>query len=632
MSGFNNFNLSDNIMKALESVGFDTPTEIQSKAIPLLTGSKRQDFHGQAQTGTGKTLAFGIPLVEKIDVSKKAVQALIIAPTRELVLQIVESLNMLSKFYKNLYIEPVYGGVDITRQTYALKKGVHIVVGTPGRLNDHIRRKNLILNNLSVLVLDEADIMLDMGFREDLDGILEKLPEERSIWLFSATNKSGVDDIKKSHMTDPMSIRVITKNTASENTDQYYCNIPSKYRVQALCRIMDKDPQFYGIIFCQTKLLCSEIAAKLTTKGCNCGSLHGDMDQKMRNKVIQRFKNKEFDVLVATDVVARGIDVNNLTHVINFSFPEDQESYIHRVGRTGRAGKKGTAITFISGREESRVKSLARRFGVELKSYVIPSLADIVNSKIQDAISFINSGCVNNQEESLRNNLEGGIENTAFEGKFSPAKVASSSGFDFAITGLKDAIKDMPKEKLEDAVVSLLSDKFLKNYKDEDEKLSEELEGYISNPRKSLGSGSYGREFDFDGEGSSRRSRDSRGRDRSRGDFEGRGRSGGRSGGRSFDNGSEGMGSREMDAQKWKGRDMSELILHVGTDDGFEREDIVDYFMSAKLVDKKQIERVRVIKKRSFVVLPTNIARKAVGVLNGKKLHDKKVRVSMATI
>jgi ATP-dependent RNA helicase DeaD len=576
MNEFKNFGLSENIMKALDSVGFTTPTEIQAKAIPMLLANKKQDFHGQAQTGTGKTLAFGIPLIEKIDSSKKAVQALIIAPTRELVLQIVESLTMLSKFYHGMQVEPIYGGVDMARQTMALRRGVHIVVGTPGRLNDHLRRGNLNLSNLNVLVLDEADIMLDMGFKQDIDIILERSPKDRSIWLFSATNKSGVDDIKRSHMKDPESVRAITKNTASASTDQYYCVTSSKYRLQALSRILDKDPSFYGIIFCQTKLLCAEIASKLSKRGCNSASIHGDMDQKMRNKVIQKFKDKEIDILVATDVVARGIDVNNLTHVVNYSLPEDQESYIHRVGRTGRAGKKGVAITFISSREESKIKSLARRFGTDIKPYEIPTLQDIITSKVQDAVAFLNDSC---QEQD------------------------NSSNSNPALNALKETIQDLPKEKIVNAIINLLSDKFLKTYKDE-----EEIPTSFDNER------SFSRS-DRGGERSGRFDRGDRGGERrGRGEFE-----------RSTD-------SRERDLEKWKGQDMSELILHVGSDDGFERDDILQYCLNAKVADRDQIGRVRVIKKRSFVVLPTKFAKKAVVILNGKTLQNKKIRVSVASL
>lgn len=582
MNDFKNFGLSENIMKALDSIGFTTPTEIQAKAIPMLIANKKQDFHGQAQTGTGKTLAFGIPLIEKIDSSKKAVQALIIAPTRELVLQIVESLTMLSKFCHNLHVEPIYGGVDMARQTMALRRGVHVVVGTPGRLNDHLRRGNLDLKNLNTLVLDEADIMLDMGFKQDIDIILERSPKDRSIWLFSATNKSGVDDIKRSHMKDPESVRAVTKNTASASTDQYYCVTSSKYRLQALCRILDKDPSFYGIIFCQTKLLCAEIAAKLSKRGCNSASIHGDMDQKMRNKVIQKFKDKEIDILVATDVVARGIDVNNLTHVVNYSLPEDQESYIHRVGRTGRAGKKGVAITFISSREESKIKSLARRFGTDIKSYVIPTLQDIITSKVQDAVTFLNESCQGQD---------------------------SSSNSNPALNALKETIQDLPKEKIVNAIINLLSDKFLKTYKDEEE---------IPAP-------SDERSFSRSDRGGERSGRFDRG---DRGDRGGE-RGGDRRGRGEFERNTD---SRERDLEKWKGQDMSELILHVGSDDGFERDDILQYCLNAKVADRDQIGRVRVIKKRSFVVLPTKFAKKAVSVLNGKTLQNKKIRVSVASL
>ncbi|MFC1842339.1 DEAD/DEAH box helicase [Candidatus Dependentiae bacterium] len=569
MNEFKNFGLSENIIKALDHVGFTTPTEIQQKAIPMLVSGENKDFHGQAQTGTGKTLAFGIPLVHKVDVSKKGVQALVIAPTRELVLQIVESLAVAAKFCKGLSIVPIYGGVDITRQISQLRKGVHIVVGTPGRVNDHIRRKNLKLHDLQTLVLDEADTMLDMGFRQDIEFILSKMPQERKIWLFSATNKRGVDDLKKSHMKDPVSVRVVRQNVANSNTEQYFCVSNMKYRFQVLCRIIDKEPEFYGIIFCQTKLLCADIASKLSKKGYNAGSLHGDMDQKMRNKVIQKFKKRDCEILVATDVAARGIDVNDLTHVVNYSLPEDQDSYVHRVGRTGRAGKKGVAITFISSREVRIVNSLSRKFGIDIKKFNVPSLKDLVGARVGKAIEYFNN--------SSKGSCEGsGNLSSTLNGVLDP---------------LKSAIKELPKDELVDVAINLLSDKFLKEYEN-----AEEI------PTSSL-------ESDY-GSGNSR-SFGGRGRDRARG---GRGR-----------------GREKGSSQRYEqGPDMSEIVLHVGSEDGVERHEIMAHVLNSRAIDRKYVERVRVIRKRSFVVVPSKFAKKVVSALNGKKIQSKKVRVGIA--
>jgi len=553
MNEFIKLGITENIIKALSEAKFVSPTEIQAQAIPMLIANEKVDFHGQAQTGTGKTLAFGIPLLQKIDVKDKSVQGLVIAPTRELVLQIVESLSFAAKYCENVHIIPVYGGVDIERQIRQLKKGVHIIVGTPGRLNDHIRRRNLKLNNLKTLVLDEADIMLDMGFKEEIDFILSKSSKDRSIWLFSATTKSGINDIKKTHMQDVSSVRVATKNVTAANTQQFFCVVPMRYRQKVLCRVIDTSTAFYGIIFCQTKLLTADVAARLAKRGYSAGALHGDMDQKMRNKVIKKFKDKEFDILVATDVAARGIDVNSLTHVINYSLPEDQESYVHRIGRTGRAGNKGTAITFVNSREVRRVKSLAKRFSADIKQFEVPSLEDILKSRVAKALLHFNQYCE---------------KDTQFNGALDP---------------LRSSISDLPKDKLVNVAVNLLSDKFLKSYRNEQEIPAHALledTGRSFSPNRRGAGGGRGRSFSRDG------------RDR-------------------------------------RNDNVREIILHIGSEHGINRSDIVKYFVSSRAVDRKQIEKVRVIKRRSFVMVPSGIARKVVRALNGKKIQNKKIRVSI---
>jgi len=560
MNEFIKLGITENIIKALSEAGFTSPTEIQAKAIPTLIANEKVDFHGQAQTGTGKTLAFGIPLLQKIDLQDKSVQALVIAPTRELVLQIVESLSFAAKFYDNLKIAPIYGGVDIERQIRQLKKGIHIVVGTPGRLNDHIRRRNLKLNNLKTLVLDEADIMLDMGFKEEIDFILSKSCKNRSIWLFSATTKSGIDEIKRTHMKDVESVRIAKKNVTASNTEQFSCVVPMRYRQKVLCRVIDTSPSFYGIIFCQTKLLTADVAARLSKRGYSAGALHGDMDQKMRNKVIKKFKDKEFDILVATDVAARGIDVNSLTHVINYSLPEDQESYIHRVGRTGRAGNKGTAITFVNSREVRRMKSMARRFSADIKPFDIPSLQDILKSRVSKALSYSNENCE---------------KDTQLNGALDP---------------LRSSISDLPKDKLVNIAVNLLSDKFLKSYSNEQEI-----------PANALLEDSGGR---------------SGFRSRGRSSFRDRS-----SGGRHF-------GDRRF-RDRGNNGNVSEIVLHVGSEHGINRSDIVKYFVNSRAIDRKHIEKVRVIKRRSFVMVPSGVARKVVSALNGKKFQNKKIRVGI---
>jgi len=561
VNSFKDFNLSDSIVKALDHQGFTTPTEIQAKAIPALIAQEKVDFHGQAQTGTGKTLAFSIPLLQKVDAKNKQTQGLIVAPTRELVLQICESLEKMAAFSKGVSVVPVYGGVSIERQISQLKRGAHIVVGTPGRLNDHIRRRNVSLKNLSALVLDEADIMLDMGFKQDIDFILEKSCSERQIWLFSATTNRNVDSIKKKHMNDPVSVRICKKNVTAKNTEQFFCILPERYRFQALCRIIDTQSDFYGIIFCQTKLLTADVAQLLTQRGYNAGSLHGDMDQKMRNKVIKKFKSKSIELLVATDVAARGIDVSDLTHVINYSFPEDQDSYVHRIGRTGRAGKKGTAITFINGRQVGLIRGLAKRTSSDIKPVEVPTVDDVMKVKIERALGYFNDLC--NKNSSLNGALE----------------------------PLKSSIHTLSRDQLVNGAINILSDKFLR---------AEEIGKDIP---------------DFSSE-----------------DFESRGYRGGR-GGRDSRGGRGGRDSRGGDRQDLRmTKGMSEIVLHIGSEDGIRKSDIVRHCVSSNAISKNQIERVRVIKRRSFVVVSSTIAKKALSALKGKDIQQRRVRVGLSNL
>ena len=388
MNTFADLSLSPQIQKNLETLGFTTPTEIQAKVIPMLFQAPNSDVHAQAQTGTGKTLAFGIPLLHSIDPSLKAVQGLVVAPTRELVLQIYESLKEVSRGM-GIIIEPIYGGMPINRQIAGIKRGAHIIVGTPGRLNDHLQRKTLSLKSLKILVLDEADIMLDMGFREEVEIVLNHAPAQRQIWLFSATVGTGINQLISSHMHDVVSVRATGKTIVTPQVKQYFCVVPMHRRVEVAARFIEAAPDFYGIIFCRTKILTSEVMERLVSKGLRANCLHGDMQQSLRNQVIKGFKNKDFTILVATDVAARGIDVNNLTHVINFSLPEEHESYIHRIGRTGRAGKEGIAILLVSPNEMYRIRRLEKVTRTPLLEIPAPSLETIITTKMSAVSDFI---------------------------------------------------------------------------------------------------------------------------------------------------------------------------------------------------------------------------------------------------
>ena len=388
MTTFKDLNLAADIQNTLDELGFVQPTEIQGKAIPLLLSTDKIDFHGQAQTGTGKTLAFGLPLLQKIDRTRAVPQAVVVAPTRELAVQIYDSLNKIASRI-GVKMAVIYGGVSIDEQISKLKRGVQIVIGTPGRINDLLNRRSLLVSGVNTLVLDEADIMLDMGFKEDIDEVLSYLPKERAIWLFSATVKSGIQAIKQNYMHEPVSVRVSQKQVGSEQTSQHYCIVTFKYRLHALTRFIQSAPEFYGFIFCQTKMLTAEVAEQLIKRGYNVGALHGDMSQAQRNSVIKKFRQKELTILVATDVAARGIDVADLTHVINYSIPDDLESYVHRIGRTGRAGKEGIAITFITKSEQRTIHQIERQFSVTIKPIDVPSVETLIKARLQEVSQYV---------------------------------------------------------------------------------------------------------------------------------------------------------------------------------------------------------------------------------------------------
>lgn len=403
MNNFDSFALLPTLKKRLATLGFTTPTPVQERIIPVLLENYQHDVHAQAQTGTGKTLAFGIPLIQAIDTSKKVVQGLVMAPTRELVLQIYESLKDVATD-TGVIIEPIYGGMPIYRQIDSIKRGVHIIIGTPGRINDHLRRGSLHLDKLKVLVLDEADIMLDMGFREEIDEILNAAPKGRNIWLFSATVMAGIKQLIASHMSSVVSVQVAKVQTATPQISQYYCTIPERQKIEATARFIEAATDFYGIIFARTKVLSTEITEELASKGLKVNCLHGDMKQTLRNHVIKGFKNHDFNILVATDVAARGIDVSDLSHVINYSIPDDDESYIHRIGRTGRAGKQGIAILLVTPSQLYRVKKLEKVTSSKIIEIAIPSVEAIVNVKMGAVSDFIEQSKKEDQKSSAVDN------------------------------------------------------------------------------------------------------------------------------------------------------------------------------------------------------------------------------------
>lgn len=390
--------LSNEVLQAIKEMGFEKPTDIQSQAIPFLLQENR-DLIGLAQTGTGKTAAFGLPLISQLDYGKNIPQALVICPTRELCLQIERDLTNYGK-YLPLQTVAVYGGADIIRQIKKIQAGVHIVVATPGRLVDIIKRKKVDLSQVRNLVLDEADEMLDMGFQEDLDAILEQTPKEKRTLLFSATMPNEVRRIASNYMNDPFEITVGTKNSGAVTVSHHAYVVSSKNRYIALKRIADFYPDIYGIVFCRTREETKEVAEKLMADGYNADALHGDLSQAQRDYVMKKFRNKNLNMLVATDVAARGLDVHDLTHVINYSIPDDLETYTHRSGRTGRAGKEGISILIANLREKGKLKRIEQIIKKKIEIKKIPGGQEICAVQLKGLIQKVLSTEVNDEKIS----------------------------------------------------------------------------------------------------------------------------------------------------------------------------------------------------------------------------------------
>lgn len=376
MNAFEALGLNTSVVQSISELGFTEPTPIQQQAIPVLL-SGTMDFVGLAQTGTGKTAAFGLPLIQLINTADKFPQALIVCPTRELCLQITSDLQDFKKYVKGMNVEAVYGGASITMQIRNLRHGVQIVVATPGRLIDLIERKAIDLQKVKYVVLDEADEMLNMGFRDDIDFVLKNTINRESIWLFSATMPPEVRAISRNFMTNPKEITVGKKNSGNVNIDHQYFVAPANKRYETLKRLIDFNPGMYGIIFARTKAGAQEISEDLSKAGYEIEALHGDLTQQQRDKVMNRFRNKTLQLLIATDVAARGIDVDGITHVINFELPDDMEVYTHRSGRTARAGKSGICISICHSRETFKIKQLERMINAKFHKLDIPSGKDV---------------------------------------------------------------------------------------------------------------------------------------------------------------------------------------------------------------------------------------------------------------
>ncbi|MEI6946568.1 DEAD/DEAH box helicase [Paraflavisolibacter sp. H34] len=470
MNKFAELGLNEQLIKAIDELGFTQPTAIQEQAIPvLLAGTK--DLIGLAQTGTGKTAAFGLPLLQLIDENERYPQALVVCPTRELCLQIVNEITLFKKFQPALNVVAVYGGAAIVNQIREIKRGVQVVVATPGRLIDLIERKAINLEQIKYVVLDEADEMLNMGFKEDIEFILQNTPQRDSTWLFSATMPPEIRSVSKRYMQQPKEITVGKVNTGNKNIDHQFYVTTAQHRYETLKRLIDFNPGMYGIIFTRTKIDAQEIAERLTREGYDIEALHGDLTQAQRDKVMNAFRDKALQLLIATDVAARGIDVQGITHVINYELPDDVEVYTHRSGRTGRAGKTGVCLSIVHSRELFRIKQIERIVQMPFHKLEIPSGKDVCRKQFYYFI-----------DKMLNADI-------------------SHGDYETYMPMLQEKFADVSKEEVLQRVAALEFDRFLKYYENsEDLNLRDRGRGEAREPRGVAGAkGKDGKKREFGG-------------------------------------------------------------------------------------------------------------------------------------
>ena len=409
---FEEMGLSEEIQKAVRYMGFEEASPIQAKAIPAMISGI--DLIGQAQTGTGKTAAFGIPILEKVDPKLKKLQAIVLCPTRELAIQVADEIRNLSRYMHGIKVLPIYGGQDIVKQIRSLKSGTQIVIGTPGRVMDHMRRKTMKLDFVHTVVLDEADEMLNMGFREDIEFVLNGVPEERQTVLFSATMPKPIMEITKKFQNNAKVIKVTKKELTVPNIEQYYYDVKPKKKEEVLSRLLDIYSPRLSVVFCNTKKQVDLLVNALLGRGYFAAGLHGDMKQEQRDRVMQGFRTGKTEILVATDVAARGIDVDEVEAVFNYDLPQDDEYYVHRIGRTGRAGREGRAFSFVSGKEVYKLKEIQRYCKTKIYAQKVPSLNDVANTKMENILDDVERVIEQEDLDMMINAIEERVNNSEF--------------------------------------------------------------------------------------------------------------------------------------------------------------------------------------------------------------------------
>jgi ATP-dependent RNA helicase DeaD len=562
---FEELGLKEPIIKAVTAMGFTTPTPIQEKIIPTILTNKK-DIIGLAQTGTGKTAAFGLPLLHLLEEGSKLPQALIICPTRELCMQIVNEMLLFKKYLKGMNIVAVYGGASISLQIKDIRRGVNIIVATPGRLIDLVERKALDLNEIKYVVLDEADEMLNMGFKEDIEFVLANTPQRENVWLFSATMPPEIKRVASKYMNSPIEISVGKVNSANKNIDHQYYITAAQHRYETLKRLIDFNPEIYGIIFVRTKLAAQEIAERLNREGYDIDSLHGDLTQQQRDKVMNRFREKTLQLLIATDVAARGIDVPGITHVINFELPDDTEVYTHRSGRTGRAGKLGVSISIVHQRELFKLKQIQKIVQTPFHQLEIPSGTDVCRKQFYALMDRL---------------LVADISNTQYE---------------TYIPFLQEKFADVSKEEILQRFAAMEFNRFLQYYENAED---------LNIRGKDQGRDRMSRPDRNDRGGRNERTGGSRDRERS---YE-------RSND-SYRNNSNGDNTR--------------LFVNLGTKDGFYKSSFLQFILDMSDLKKEVLGRIDMKEMNSWVEIDRSAANKMIKAIDGKKFKGRSIRMNEA--
>jgi len=576
--------VDERLVKAVTELGFTQPTEIQSKAIPLLLNGDR-DLIGLAQTGTGKTAAFGLPMIQSVDVSNLETQALVLCPTRELCLQITNELTQYAKYIDGINIVAVYGGANINDQIKKLRRGAQIVVGTPGRLLDHISRRTVLLTNVTRVVLDEADQMLDMGFHEDIDAILSTTPSTKKTWLFSATMQGKIEKIAHKYMTNPIQITVGSRNSGARNIEHQYCVVKRTDTHLVIKRFIDFYPGMFGIVFCRTRKDTQELSAKLAKDGYNADALHGDLSQEQRDVVMNKFRNRQIQVLIATDVAARGIDVDDITHVMHCDLPDDVENYTHRSGRTARAGKSGISIIISSPGAVSRIRYVERQIGQAIAQIQVP-----VGSAIcQKQLAHFSSSLV--------------------------SSVPSDSVVKPYLDSVSKILINLSREELIERMLSITCSKMLQKYAQAPD-INVDSRSTGGSDRRSNDRGDY---------------RDSGDRGRSDRRSDDRGRSDDR---RSNDRRSSDSSDRRTSDYKPKSSSVASsanrLFINVGKIDGLDKGSFLKFVCGTSLVDSASVGQIVMQNTRSFFsVEDSKSASIIVDKLKDASFKGRRVRVEL---